>query len=695
MQKIFNLLLKLSCLVSLFLTSQLNADLYPENIYLDVAKENLKSLIEIKPETQAPDEINALLNQEKVFYEILYDRIKEQLEPSELAKRNSVFNLLSQQSLKSTQVLDKKTWQDLELLNGPKSDPTFYLASKIDRTYTQMGKATLYCKIANPLVDIQQLEKQQQIIKELVQNETLFEQLDTKLKELAVPENAMLSFWTQDTFLYLLKENDVHLPFLKTLSNKINKNEVTLEINDKISILSDSAQTAIMATAAIAMPLYAIALFTNNKYSESLKNFTEKVGMAGLGVFTAIGLIPYILAWIHENKWTTGSSSLSAGLGGAFLTPNMFNGIQEKIALRRCVQQKLINVATYFNNLKTIIAQVKANSKINSNMQTIESFEVKLSGLLKTSQEIKHLLTLLETKTFKGEVSVLSYTGRVYAAFKLMHEFKNQLIDAMLTIGELDAYMSCAKLYKEFENEKVKFCFPKYISNAQSPSIYAQDTWNPVIDPNLVVANSLAIGQNYNTPQNVIITGPNAGGKSTITKSFIEAIILAQSLGIAPANELIFTPFNKIMTYLNITEDAAEGLSTFRSGARRAQEAQAISDMAKNLGFCLIALDEVFNGTTYKEGQAAAYSLIKRLGQSAHNICIANTHFPLISNLETETGLFKNYKVYVTFDENNKIKRPFKIVPGISDQIVTFKILQEEGFGDDFIEMAQTVVEKL
>jgi len=68
--------------------------------------------------------------------------------------------LLCQQNLLSTDVLDKKTWQDLEILCGPKSNETIYLASKVDRTYTQTGKASLFCKIVNTSFNIEQIENQ-------------------------------------------------------------------------------------------------------------------------------------------------------------------------------------------------------------------------------------------------------------------------------------------------------------------------------------------------------------------------------------------------------------------------------------------------------------------------------------------------------------------------------------------------------
>ena len=44
------------------------------------------------------------------------------------------------------------------------------------------------------------------------------------------------------------------------------------------------------------------------------------------------------------------------------------------------------------------------------------------------------------------------------------------------------------------------------------------------------------------------IVGPNGCGKSTIIKTLAHVILMAQTFGIAPAQEVALTPFAKIMT---------------------------------------------------------------------------------------------------------------------------------------------------
>jgi DNA mismatch repair protein MutS len=108
----------------------------------------------------------------------------------------------------------------------------------------------------------------------------------------------------------------------------------------------------------------------------------------------------------------------------------------------------------------------------------------------------------------------------------------------------------------------------------------------------------------------------------------------------------------------------------------------------------LVVVDEVFNGTTFKEGQAAAYSFIQYLGSQKNVLVMATTHFPLMGNLARTDSRFLNYKVYVDYDASGKIVYPYRLEPGVSDQVVTFKILKEEGFADAFIDGAEALVKE-
>jgi len=303
------------------------------------------------------------------------------------------------------------------------------------------------------------------------------------------------------------------------------------------------------------------------------------------------------------------------------------------------------------------------------------------------------LFGLLRTTTFKGEASIMAFHGRTLAAYELMYQIKNEFEKSMSVIGLLDAYHSIAHLYKQFEHAKVTFSFVEY-AHAENPYIDIQEFWNPFITPELVVTNSFTIDQSLGN-QNMIITGPNAGGKSTIIKAIALNIVLGQTLGLAPAARCVLSPFTQIATYLNITDDIASGNSLFKMQVLRAQE---LLDVVKTLSqqqFSFMVFDEMFSGTLAKEGEAAAYSVAQFLGNYQNAITIIATHFPLLTRLEKRTGLFKNYHVSVNLPDDGSIEYPYTLERGISKQHIAIDILRQEGFDSAVLNTAYQLLHKI
>ncbi len=681
--------------------SSTNTDIDSYNIYDAISNENLKSLSSVDDNGGGlVESINDIeLNGFKAF---IQSSLESQLNPNKNSKQRLVLQLLTEyynkNKLPESSVLDEVTWQDLNILCGPKSDTRMHLASRITegRTVTSVGTATIFRMLVQPTADVEKLLNQQKVTKELIKNEKLFNDLDSLLKELVVPENIVLSFWdSEDIFALILEQERRKIPFddkvdfLKKISDKINKSPAFLETFLRAEVLFGHVGNLLAFYGAIALPVYAL---TGRNILSKLPakdlNVVTPYTLLGIGCFAA----GKIVAENVYNRIKSGAAFYNYAKQSYEATRNF----GENKALFRCLHKKVSYLAKYLQNLKEMSNFVNQHPVLTSNLPAVKIFTQSLENLKNKSSDFGHLLYLLETKTFKSGNTRLSYFSRVMVAHKLMREQKENFVEAMLAVGELDAQLTIAKLYKEFENKRVKFCFPDYLTPAdyKTPAIRADDFWNPFLDSEKAIPNSIEIGSIFNTPQNVIITGPNAGGKSTITKALVFSIILGQSLGIAPAESFVFTPMSTIMTYLNITDDIAAGNSHFKAGVIRARElllaCENLSIANNHLG--LFAVDEVFNGTTFKEGQAAAFTLIDELGQNPACICVTNTHFPLITTLEEKTNNFLNYKVSVIDKPGEKIKNTYTLERGISHQNVALKILNEEGFDDGFIRKAQALI---
>lgn len=108
--------------------------------------------------------------------------------------------------------------------------------------------------------------------------------------------------------------------------------------------------------------------------------------------------------------------------------------------------------------------------------------------------------------------------------------------------------------------------------------------------------------------------------------------------------------------------------------------------MAKNK-YSFVIIDELFNGTDARVGQATSYSIANYLSHNPQVVSIFPTHFPELTQLE-QGGLSVNYHVSATIDQLGKISYPFLIEKGASKQNIVLDIMRNEGFNSGIIEQA-------
>ena len=118
-------------------------------------------------------------------------------------------------------------------------------------------------------------------------------------------------------------------------------------------------------------------------------------------------------------------------------------------------------------------------------------------------------------------------------------------------------------------------------------------------------------------------------------------IIMAQSFGIAPAASLELTPFAKLHSYIDITTNLAEGESLFQAEVNRSKQLKDSIDSCKDGEKAFTVIDEIFSGTNPDTASKVGFNFLKDRGDDKHNITIVTTHFPRITDLEAETGLYE------------------------------------------------------
>jgi len=290
---------------------------------------------------------------------------------------------------------------------------------------------------------------------------------------------------------------------------------------------------------------------------------------------------------------------------------------------------------------------------------------------------------------FKFKGSIMTNIGKILNTYQDISHYRDKLIPIINFIGNVDFYYSSAILFDKFKNN---ICFAEYVKN-KDPFLLVKDVYHPSLFNTKCIKNSLTIG--YKNPQNAIITGPNAGGKSTFIKSLAISLLLSQTIGISLCKKFVLTPFKVINSYLHIPDDKGTE-SLFEAQVNRCKNHINILKKLEPNDFSFIIMDEIFNSTSHDEGVASAYAILKNISSYTNSISLITTRYKYLTKLAT-TDSFKNYYIPVKFDpiDKKKYKYTYKLKNGISNQIITFDVLKKQGLSEEIINLAEKEMLKI
>ena len=666
----------LLCLTIFVGASFIHAD-YQTSVYKKIAQQNLKTLEwedEEWPENSHFAHLNHCLKVLRI--------------PQPFQKRKCAFDLIGQINDQKHPIIDRlvdaTTCLDLELLRGKEGDAP-YLGSIINKAYTEVGYVTLLTMLSLfSTNDIPELRKRQTVVRQLLDDPTFFEQLGRIYKNLRRHENYIISLWhRRDPLRMAMDRNYYNLPLLNRLNNYV----APLESKNLLGHYKNITFLGMGILASGVLIGYGMNYLFRIKQSARFNKLQNRFQGGG----GEIEPLTTLLSFLSDRDDFQRGVALIGGVFCGLSVRQQAEWLRDMFFLDICVQIKLMHISRYIEQVRQLVKLLQSHPQFMHCIPGTDELITIIQNPQQISSQLNELLKLLSTRTFKGKPSIISLQGRVARACRLIHDVKDDLAPMFEAIGYIDVYLSVGKLYKEFEQQRVAYTFAEY-QTSDVPGIVLKDFWNPFISSDKVVPNSVSLGFAKDI-RNMVLTGPNAGGKSTIIKSIAISIILAQTFGIVPARYASITPFAKVGTHLNITDDIASGNSLFKSEVNRAQELIQMINSLKDGEHAFMIMDELFNGTTPSEGQAAAFSFANYIGAYPNIICLIATHFELLAQLEKETQNFMNYKVLINRDENNQIKYTFKLVPGISDQHIALDILRSEGFPSMILDPATALLE--
>ena len=207
-----------------------------------------------------------------------------------------------------------------------------------------------------------------------------------------------------------------------------------------------------------------------------------------------------------------------------------------------------------------------------------------------------------------------------------------------------------------------------------------RDGRHPVLLKKLGRKDTVALDLKLEDDSIVVITGPNAGGKTVVLKTIGLLSALVQSGIHIPVNpDSNFPLCDNILIDIGDEQSIEDDLSTFSSHLKNIKH--ILEEANEN---SLVLLDEIGTGTDPSEGASLASAILMRLRDCKATV-FASTHHGSLKLIAHDEKMFVN--AAMEFD-NEKLTPTYKFKLGIPGSSYAFDVAKRIGIDDKLLKEA-------
>jgi DNA mismatch repair protein MutS2 len=229
---------------------------------------------------------------------------------------------------------------------------------------------------------------------------------------------------------------------------------------------------------------------------------------------------------------------------------------------------------------------------------------------LETIEQNNELVRLLDDEQAETRRIFLAMTREIGVE-------ANAIAQGAATLGRLDGLQARGRFAAEFD------CIRPRFAEASAPLLDLKQARHPLLEKRLrarqatVVPLTLALNDSQ---RQLIISGPNTGGKTVALKTTGLLAMMAQTGIPVPAAEAVFPVCHAFLADIGDAQSIEQNLSTFSAHIVNLERIAHLADQSS-----LVLLDELGSATDPEEGAALAVAIAKYfLGRRAW--CLISTH---------------------------------------------------------------------
>ena len=517
-------------------------------------------------------------------------------------------------SLADYLVLDHQSRRNLEITQTVR-DGTFYgsLLWALDRTATAMGGRALRRWLLQPLIDVKGIKARQDTIAELVENTPVREDLRAMLKKI----------YDIERLSGRVGSGTANARDLLALAESL------VRLTDLAAIASYGTSPYLKAIQTVPPKLEQLGNLVIDNLVESPPQHVKEGGLIRGGIDNRLDEMRQRLE--DDKQWLTNLEVSERERTGI---SNLKVGYNKTFGYYISMPRSKADLAPDNYQRKQTLT--------NEERYITSELKEKETRILNAKDDLNNLEYEIFTRlreTVATEAAEIRQIAKAVAA-----------LDVLAGLAEIAVYQN--------------YCRPEMAAGREIDILEGR---HPVVEQSLgdgfFVPNSTTIGSNDSSktednPDLIILTGPNASGKSCYLRQVGLIQLIAQIGSFVPATEAKLAICDRIFTRVGAVDDLATGQSTFM-----VEMNETANILNHGTAKSLVLLDEIGRGTATFDGLSIAWSVAEYLATEIQARTIFATHYHELNELASILTNVANYQVMVK-EMADKIIFLHQVIPG-------------------------------
>ena len=324
--------------------------------------------------------------------------------------------------------------------------------------------------------------------------------------------------------------------------------------------------------------------------------------------------------------------------------------------MKTYISNTISRFESYITQTNKLTNYSEFNETVRNNCRALSEYNIQITELGTLDFSWKNIVNIGDRMKFFYHIYDSKECNDVIQYSFGMHGYLDTLVGLIQNIKE--KHLSSANFV---ENAKPVF------TNAFYPALM----------------NSECIKNTCDFTKNVVLSGPNASGKTTILKTSIINMILTQQFGYGCYESATIQPCKFIHCYLNIPDTSGRD-SLFQAEARRCKDIIDIIEANPTENhFC--AFDELYSGTNPEDAIASSLAFMGYISLNKNVSSILTTHYNAVCRKLRKNDKMQNYHMKTIATGDDTFQYTYKLMKGISNIKGGTKVLTDLNYPSEIV----------